>query len=471
MPWSARDSRDFTESLATIWLTVKCFPTSRRNSKSDMGRSQSALLTSRARPDPSSPVEVEELLELAPDALEVGLQRLLAQERPLLGLAPRVADEPGPPAGHGDGPVPGQLQPAQIADLQQMAHVQAVGGRIEAAVGGQLIGVQPLLELGVGQLVDQSPEPEVLGELGHGLSLPRRRSGVVPHRHPGHAATRHDRPPTGVTDPPASSRHADRYARTPSTTNPTPAEDRPMPNPYLQGNFAPVLEERSDDVELPVTGVIPPDLEGRLLRNGPNPAVIPADEADYHWFSGDGMVHAISLAGGRATGYRNRWVRTRALSAKTGTPPPRGPGEPIDGPANTHVIRHAGTTLALIESGFPHALSSDLRRARVHDFDGALASPMTAHPKVDPVSGELVFFGTDVFGPPFLRYHVADTTGCARPHRGDRDPPGHDDARLRGDRHPGGLPRPSGGLRPRAGRRPAGPSPTGGCPRPGPGSV
>ena len=92
--------------------------------------------------------------------------------------------------------------------------------------------------------------------------------------------------------------------------------------------------------------------------------------------------------------------------------PPKGPGEPIDGQANTHVIRYAGTTLALIESGFPHALSSDLRQARVHDFDGALASPMTAHPKVDPVTGALIFFGTDVFGPPFLRYHEVDTTGA-----------------------------------------------------------
>ena len=64
-----------------------------------------------------------------------------------------------------------------------------------------------------------------------------------------------------------------------------------------------------------------------------------------------------------------------------------------------------------MESGFPHALSSDLSRARVHDFDGALASPMTAHPKVDPVTGELIFFGSDVFGPPFLRYHVADAPG------------------------------------------------------------
>jgi carotenoid cleavage dioxygenase len=184
-----------------------------------------------------------------------------------------------------------------------------------------------------------------------------------------------------------------------------------MLNPYLQGNFGPVVEERSDDHELPVTGVIPPDLDGRLLRNGPNPAVVPADQSDYHWFAGDGMIHAISLSEGHATGYRNRWVRTRALAAKLETVPPRGPSEPLDGPANTHVIRHAGSTLALVESGFPHALSADLGRARIYDFDGGLASPMTAHPKVDPATGELVFFGCDVFGPPFLRYHVADAKG------------------------------------------------------------
>ena len=184
-----------------------------------------------------------------------------------------------------------------------------------------------------------------------------------------------------------------------------------MFNPYLHGNYAPVLVERSDDHELPVTGVIPPDLCGRLLRNGPNPTAVPTDESDYHWFAGDGMLHGITLADGRAEGYRNRWVRTRALAAKLDTTAPSGPTEPVDGPANTHVIRHGGSTLALVESGLPHAVSDDLDRARVHDFDGSLSSPMTAHPKVDPSTGELLFFGYDVFGPPFLRYHVAAPTG------------------------------------------------------------
>ncbi len=184
-----------------------------------------------------------------------------------------------------------------------------------------------------------------------------------------------------------------------------------MSNPYLEGNFAPVADERTEDHPLPVTGVIPPDLEGHLLRNGPNPAVLPVDDTTYHWFSGDGMLHDIELGGGRALGYRNRWVRTRKLAAEIGSPIPRGPSEPLDGPANTHVIRHAGTTLALVESGFPHAISPDRGRARIHDFDGALSSPMTAHPKVDPDTGELLFFGYDIFGPPFLRTHTVDAAG------------------------------------------------------------
>ena len=71
----------------------------------------------------------------------------------------------------------------------------------------------------------------------------------------------------------------DRYHRPVFRHVPSAAQEQPMPNPYLHGNFAPVVEERSDDLELPVTGVIPPDLEGRLLRNGPNPAVLPVDES------------------------------------------------------------------------------------------------------------------------------------------------------------------------------------------------
>jgi carotenoid cleavage dioxygenase len=36
---------------------------------------------------------------------------------------------------------------------------------------------------------------------------------------------------------------------------------------------------------------------------------------------------------------------------------------------------------------------------------------MTAHPKMDPVTGEMLLFGYDPFGPPWLRYHVVDASG------------------------------------------------------------
>jgi len=181
-------------------------------------------------------------------------------------------------------------------------------------------------------------------------------------------------------------------------------------NPYLEGNFAPVAEERTDEHPLEVEGAIPPALEGMLLRIGPNPAVVP-DVGRYHWFSGDGMVHAVELRDGAATSYRNRWVRTRRLAAEIGTRPPRGPREPVNGPANTNIIFHAKRLLALVESGLPHRLSTDLDTVCVEDFNAMLASPMTAHPHRDPVTGGLAFFGYDVFGPPFLRYHEMDASG------------------------------------------------------------
>jgi carotenoid cleavage dioxygenase len=188
------------------------------------------------------------------------------------------------------------------------------------------------------------------------------------------------------------------------------AEGSAAANPYLDGNFAPVTTELTIEEPLPMDGAIPDGLEGLLLRNGPNPAMVP-DPSRYHWFAGDGMVHAVELRDGAAVSYRNRWVRTRKLSREVGTPSPPGPAEPLDGPANTHVVYHGGRVLALVETGFPHRMTTDLRTVRVEDFGGMLTSPMTAHPHRDPDTGGLAFFGYDVFGPPFLRYHELDASG------------------------------------------------------------
>jgi carotenoid cleavage oxygenase len=182
-----------------------------------------------------------------------------------------------------------------------------------------------------------------------------------------------------------------------------------LTNPYLAGNFAPVRDER-DDAGLAVTGAIPPELNGLLVRNGPNPILDP-DPIAYHWFLGDGMLHGIELRDGQAR-YRNRWVRTRVACEALGEPAPDEPPEVngIPSSANTHVVAHAGRIYALMEASLPTAMRPDLSTIGASDLGGQLTTPFTAHPKIDPASGEMVFFGYDLT-PPFLRYHVIDRAG------------------------------------------------------------
>ncbi len=96
-----------------------------------------------------------------------------------------------------------------------------------------------------------------------------------------------------------------------------------MGNEYLEGNYAPVRREHTV-TELAVTGKIPKHLDGRYLRNGPNP-IGEIDPEVYHWFSGDGMVHGVRLRDGKAEWYRNRWIRTSAVAAALGEPAPHPP--------------------------------------------------------------------------------------------------------------------------------------------------
>ncbi|MEU8825346.1 carotenoid oxygenase family protein [Streptomyces sp. NPDC048636] len=178
------------------------------------------------------------------------------------------------------------------------------------------------------------------------------------------------------------------------------------PPKHLSGNYAPVTEELTA-YDLPVTGTIPPELSGWYLRNGPNPA----DAASGHWFFGDGMVHGVRIENGRAVAYRNRWVRTTRFTDGARMYDDQGTLDLTAGAANTHVVRHAGRTFALVENALPYELTRDLDTKGPYDFDGRLRTAMTAHPKTCPVTGELHFFGYGSRGPVHLTYHRADASG------------------------------------------------------------
>ena len=159
---------------------------------------------------------------------------------------------------------------------------------------------------------------------------------------------------------------------------------------WTSGLRAPVTVETTA-FDLSVTGTIPVELDGRFLRNGPNP-IGPWDPATDHWFAGHGMVHGLRLRDGRAEWYRNRWVRTPDVTDAIGEPARPSPfGADVRlFSANTNVIGHAGRTLAVVEAGAPPVeLTDELDTVGPTDLGGTLEHPYSAHPKLDPATGEL----------------------------------------------------------------------------------
>ncbi|MEL7206619.1 MAG: carotenoid oxygenase family protein [Actinomycetota bacterium] len=193
--------------------------------------------------------------------------------------------------------------------------------------------------------------------------------------------------------------------------------------PDLRGNLAPVGDEL-DIAHCEIEGRVPDGLRGQFVRNGPNPAFEPL--GSYHMFDGDGMLHGVTFTDDGVS-YRNRWIRSKGLRAEIANgravysglgevmdfPDPElvGDAGPVKNPANTHIIEHADRWLALWEGGLPTEVTEDLETVGEFDFDGLLRGSMTAHPRIDPRTGELLFFAYSVTDP-VIRYYVADASGA-----------------------------------------------------------
>ncbi len=174
---------------------------------------------------------------------------------------------------------------------------------------------------------------------------------------------------------------------------------------WLQQGFAPVTQE-VESFALEVAGSIPTSLDGVYVRNGSNPAT----GTSSHWFFGDGMVHGVRVANGRALWYRNRYVRTPLYEARKGFGQAGPPGG-TQTQSNVSVVHHAGHLLSSGEVGLPYELSAaDLHTIGPYTFRGRLHTAFTAHPKIDPATRRLHFFGYG-FTPPYLTYHVAEADG------------------------------------------------------------
>ncbi|MFT7685954.1 MAG: carotenoid cleavage dioxygenase-like enzyme [Candidatus Azotimanducaceae bacterium] len=193
-------------------------------------------------------------------------------------------------------------------------------------------------------------------------------------------------------------------------------------HPNLVGGYAPIQME-CDAPDLIIEGEIPQDINGTLYRNGPNPQYAPRGE--HHWFGGDGMIHAFNIENGKVS-YKNRFVKTvkHKLEKEAGKSlfsplnpmdvDPSVAGIKTDGVANTNIVWHGGKLLALEEGHAPFQLDHvSLESIGAWEFKKLLKGPMTAHPKIDPETGEMIFFGYSVDGmlSNKMSYHVVDKEG------------------------------------------------------------
>jgi len=176
--------------------------------------------------------------------------------------------------------------------------------------------------------------------------------------------------------------------------------------PSFTGPFAPSGVEGVVR-HLPVLeGQIPPELDGAFYRVAPDPQFPPMSGDDI-WFNGDGMVTRFRFRNGEA-GVAQRWARTEkfTLEEKAGkalfgayrnplTDDPSVKGK-VRGTANTNVVVHGGKLFALKEDSPPVAMDPETLETTdpKYDFGGKLTSEtFTAHPKIDPKTGEMLAFG------------------------------------------------------------------------------
>lgn len=197
-------------------------------------------------------------------------------------------------------------------------------------------------------------------------------------------------------------------------------------HPYRTGAWRPNLTEYdADDLDV-LEGAIPAELDGLYLRNTENP-LLPS-LGRYHPFDGDGMVHGVRFAGGRAS-YRNRMVRTAGLAAELEAGAPLWAGI-IEAPStstrdgwgargrmkdasSTDVIVHAGRALTtFFQCGDVYQLDpASLATTGTAPWGAATGWGVSAHPKLDEHTGELLFFAYAKEAP-YLRFGVVDAGGA-----------------------------------------------------------
>jgi carotenoid cleavage dioxygenase len=193
-----------------------------------------------------------------------------------------------------------------------------------------------------------------------------------------------------------------------SAMTPESAPAAPSPPPPRPLASSGRLESQVSDCQ--VEGKIPDAIQGSFFRVGPdyqypaNPKNIP--------FDGDGHLSMFRISKGRVD-YKDRFVRTQRFKAQDAAgrglfgvyrnPFSDDPSvaKASRGTANTHVMFHHGKLMALKEDSPPVVVNPETLETMddYYTLNGKLQSEtFTAHPKIDPVTGDMIAFGYEAKG-------------------------------------------------------------------------
>jgi carotenoid cleavage dioxygenase len=194
---------------------------------------------------------------------------------------------------------------------------------------------------------------------------------------------------------------------------------KPTIHPYLTGAWKPSLNEYTA-TDMEVIGEIPKDIDGVYVRNTENP--VHQAKGNYHPFDGDGMLHSVTIRNGQAE-YRNRFVRTKGFEAEqiagqslwqgianfvtAETRKGWGAQGFVKDSSSTDVVIHAGKIMSTFWQCGEGYLLDPYTLENLGTQDWVPEDGISAHPKVDLNTGEMLFFNYSN-KPPYQHYGVVD---------------------------------------------------------------
>ncbi|HEY4215298.1 MAG TPA: carotenoid oxygenase family protein [Steroidobacteraceae bacterium] len=182
-------------------------------------------------------------------------------------------------------------------------------------------------------------------------------------------------------------------------------------HPLFPPGFNSPTRFEGDVYDCEVWGEIPKDIEGTFYRMQCDFDYRPPKNEWGTGFNGDGHISRFRFSNG-SVDYRGRYVRTERLMAERrarkrlfGVYRNRYTDDPsvanLDRTAaNTHMYWHGGKLFVLKEDSRAwHVDPHTLETYGVWDFNGKYtAKTMSAHPKIDPATGEMIAYGYQAKG-------------------------------------------------------------------------